>query len=101
MLIHIVLWNFNDDLSAEEKNDASKEIKIKLEILPKTITEILKIEVGFNAENAPETNHDICLYSEFESMEHLLLYQSHADHLAVGAIIKQYTNNRICIDYNV
>jgi hypothetical protein len=101
MLVHIVLWNFKSDLSEIEQQEGAKKIKDGLEHLTKSIPEIIKIEVGFNALNAPMENHQISLYTEFDSMDSLLIYQKHPDHLAIGKIIKQYTQERICIDYYV
>ncbi len=66
MLVHIVLWNFKSDLSEIEQQEGAKKIKDGLEHLTKSIPEILKIEVGFNALNAPMENHQISLYTEFD-----------------------------------
>ncbi|MBK6339685.1 MAG: Dabb family protein [Bacteroidetes bacterium] len=76
MLVHIVLWNFKSDLSEIEQQEGAKKIKDGLEHLTKSIPEILKIEVGFNALNAPMENHQISLYTEFDSMDSLLIYQN-------------------------
>ena len=99
MLVHIVMWNFKSDLSDLDQQEGTKKIKEGLENLSQTIPEIIKIEIGFNAPNAPSENHQICLYAEFESMESLLNYQKHPDHLLMAQTIKQYTQDRICIDY--
>ena len=64
------------------------------------IKEILQIEVGINV-NSSSAAYDVVLYSEFQDVESLDVYQNHPDHLEVVAFVKEVTQDRIVVDYQV
>ncbi len=98
MIKHVVCWNINEEVN---KAETAIKIKEKLTGLKEGIKEIKHIEVGLNDENAPETNHDIILISEFDSLETLNTYLKHPAHLQVVSEIKHYLKDRVAVDFIV
>ncbi|MDO4452895.1 MAG: Dabb family protein [Eubacteriales bacterium] len=97
MVTHIVLWNYLDTLTAEQKAEAGKKIKKDLECLKSVIPGVISLEVKLN-EMASSTK-DIGLFSEFESEEALNQYAVHPEHLKVVQYIKTVTCGRTAFDY--
>ncbi|MEG0153485.1 MAG: Dabb family protein [Cellulosilyticaceae bacterium] len=44
---------------------------------------------------------DVILLSEFDSVEILEAYQTHAEHLQVSRFVGSVLSNRKCIDYEI
>lgn len=99
MIKHIVFFSLAENAEGKTKLENAKIIKFELENLANFIPEILKIEVGINCPNAPKTNFDIALYSEFESLETLDIYQEHPEHKKVAAYIGKVRTARAAVDY--
>lgn len=97
MVKHIVLFKLKENLSQDEKQNVMKSFKEAIEALPSTITFIRKIYVGINI-NADE-KWDICLESEFGSLEDVKNYAIHPAHQAAAAILKDAKQDRACTDY--
>jgi hypothetical protein len=70
-----------------------------LENLINEIPQIKKIEVGINHPDAPAGNYDLALYSEFETMDDLDIYQKHPAHQQAAAYVKKVVTARVCVDY--
>jgi hypothetical protein len=61
--------------------------------------EVLKyIEVGQNYELIT-ASHDICLITQFETLDDLEIYRIHPEHLKVFELIKANTTLRAVVDY--
>ncbi|ADQ81049.1 Stress responsive alpha-beta barrel domain-containing protein [Paludibacter propionicigenes WB4] len=101
MIKHIVFFGLAENAEGKSKAENAKIIKSELENLINFIPEIKKIEVGINDPNAPKTNYDIALYSEFDSLETLDIYQEHPEHKRVAAYIGKVKTTRAAVDYNV
>jgi len=101
MIKHIVFFGLADNAEGKSKLENAEIIKFELENLINFIPEIKKIEVGINAPNAPKTNFDIALYSEFDSFETLDIYQEHPEHKRVAAFIGKVRTSRAAVDYKV
>lgn len=97
MVNHIVCWNFNENMTEEEKKEASFIIKDKLESIKPHAQGVISIEVKIN--ELASSNRDIALISKFETVEDLQAYQVHPMHVEAGKYIKSVTCNRACIDY--
>lgn len=97
MVKHIVLFKLKESLSQEEKQKVMTSFKNAIEALPATIGYIRKIHVGLNI-NADE-KWDICLDSEFDSLEDVRNYAIHPAHVAAASIIKEAKQDRACTDY--
>ena len=98
MIKHIVMWKLNDSLSKTEKEQAVLKMKTMLENLPASIPQVRSLEVGINI-NTSNAAYDAVLYSEFESMDDLSLYQKHPDHLHAADYIHSVVAARVVADY--
>lgn len=101
MIKHIVFFGLAENAEGKSKAENAEIIKFELENLKNLIPEILKIEVGINYPNAPKTNFDISLYSEFESFDTLNTYQEHPEHKRVASFIGKVRTTRAAVDYVV
>ena len=101
MIKHIVFFGLAENAEGKSKAENAQFIKFELENLIHHIPEIKMIEVGINLPNAPKTNYDVALYSEFESMEAVDIYQEHPAHKRVAAYIGKVRTTRAAVDYKV
>ena len=97
MVKHIVMFKLKDTLSKEEKLVVMKDFKAAIEALPAQIDVIRKIFVGFNINEAEQW--DICLESEFDSLDDVKVYATHPAHVAAAGILKDAKQDRACADY--
>ena len=97
MVNHIVLWNFKEGLSEQEKAEAAARIKRELEAVKEQVEGVVSLSV----EIAPlaSSNKDIGLISVFESEEALKNYQVHPAHVAAAGDVGSVTQLRTCLDY--
>ncbi|MBY6949967.1 Dabb family protein [Clostridium botulinum] len=100
MIKHIVMWKLKEFAEGKSKLENANIIKINLEDLKHRIDEVKLIEVGVNINNSQQA-YDVVLYSEFENLEDLNLYQNHPDHVKVGELINKVKEDRIVTDYEV
>jgi len=99
MVKHIVMWKLKEFAEGKSKDENIKFIKSELENLVNLITQIKHLEVGKNI--LPDIDYDAVLYSEFESVEDLEIYQNHPEHKKVAAYIAKIRDGRIAGDYIV
>ena len=97
MVKHSVMFKLKETLSAEEKLVVMNDFKAAIEALPAKIDVIRKVFVGLNINEAEQW--DICLESEFDSLEDVKLYAAHPDHVAAAGILKDAKQDRACVDY--
>ena len=97
MVKHIVMFKLKETLSAEEQLVVMNDFKAAIEALPAKIDVIRKVFVGLNINEAEQW--DICLESEFDSLEDVKLYAAHPDHIAAAGILKDAKQDRACVDY--
>lgn len=97
MVTHIVLWDYIDTLTPEQKIEAGIKIKNDLENLKSIIPGVISLEVKINQMDS--STKDIALFSEFESEEALKQYAVHPEHVKVGQYIKTVTCGRTAFDY--
>jgi len=101
MIKHIVFFGLADNAEGKTKAENAQLIKSELENLIHYIPEIRKIEVGINYPNAPKTNYDIALYTEFDNFEAVDIYQEHPEHKKVASYITKVRVSRAAVDYEV
>jgi len=101
MIKHIVFFELADMAEGKTRAENARYIKHELESLQGIIPELKSIEVGINHHDAPKTNHDIALYSEFETLADLEVYINHPEHKRVGDFIGKVKTSRACVDYEV
>lgn len=99
MVKHIVLWNFLDTMTEEEKKDAVEKMKGLLEPIKELVPGAVDIQVIGN--QVPSSNRDVALISTFETMEALATYQTHPAHVEAGKYVRSVTCDRACMDYTV
>ena len=97
MVKHIVLFKLKETLSKEEKYEVMNRFKSAIEALPEKIDVIRKVFVGLNM-NETET-WDICLESEFDTLDDVKYYAAHPNHIAAAGILKDVKQDRACVDY--
>ncbi len=97
MVKHIVLWNFIEALSPEERVQAGVKMKALLEPIKEKVPGATDIQVIMN--DLESSNRDIALISTFETVEALQAYQVHPDHVEAGKYVRSVTCNRACMDY--
>ena len=97
MVKHIVLWNFAEGLSGDEKKQAGEKMKALLEPIQNLVPGAVEIQVIRN--HLSSSNCDIALISTFESLDSLMTYQNHPAHVEAGKYVRSVTCNRTCMDY--
>lgn len=97
MVKHIIIWNFKEELSAEERRDAAAKIKLGLEALIEKIDGIVAISV----KTAPlsSSNSDLMLDSTFVDEAALIEYRDHPEHLKVATFVRSVMGERKCFDF--
>jgi hypothetical protein len=98
LIKHIVMWKLKEFAEGNDKLENIKIIKASLENLQKDISQIKLIEVGININTAAQA-YDLVLYSLFESMEDLSIYQNHPEHVKVAEFINKVRDERVVADY--
>jgi hypothetical protein len=92
------MWKLKKFAEGKDKLGNAKIIKIDLENLQNKIDKIRHIEVGINI-NESEQAYDVVLYSEFDSVEDLNLYENHPDHVRISEFISKVRDIRVVADY--
>ena len=67
----------------------------------KAIEEVKAFNVVRNVEGTPDSNYDVALIFDFETVEDLDNYQKSEIHLEFGAFVSTVRENRACIDFEV
>lgn len=99
MVKHIVLWNFLDTMTEEQKKEAVEKMKQLLEPIKELVPGALDIQVIGN--EISSSNRDVALISTFETQEALATYQTHPAHVEAGKYVRSVTCDRACMDYTV
>lgn len=97
MVNHIVMWNFKEELTVQEKEATAARIAKELAAVKEQVSGVVSLEVV--TKPLASSNRDIGLISVFESEEALQNYQVHPAHVAAGGFIRTVTENRTCLDY--
>lgn len=97
MVKHIVMWNFNPEMSTEEKKAAGEKMKALLEPIKDLVDGAVDIRVVVN--DMESSNRDIALIGTYETEEALKAYQVHPAHVEAGKFVRSVTCDRACLDY--
>ncbi len=100
MIKHIVIWKLKESDGESVKAANAKKLKTDIEALKEEIPEIKNIEVGLNM-SASDQSGDVVLYSEFNSLADLEIYQNHPAHQKVVEFVKEVVSERRVVDYDV
>lgn len=98
MIKHIVMWKLKENADGRSKAENIQIMKSMLEALKDKVPEIVKVEVGINIEGS-DMGFDLVLYSEFEDLQGLEIYQNHPDHLVVKEFVAKVREKRAVVDY--
>ena len=98
MLNHIVIFKLKEEFQGKKKDKIAKEIKEKLEELPRLVREIVYYEVGINSLNDPRA-YDLVLISKFESLQSLENYKNNEHHKRTLAFILERALDAKVVDF--
>ncbi len=98
MIKHIVFWSLLEEADGRSREENAKLIKAGLERLVGIVDGLRVAQVGTNLNSG---DYDLCLYSEFDSMEHLKAYQTHPEHLKVRELVSKVRSARVAFDFEV
>lgn len=96
MIRHICMFKLKDENKSENIATALEMLEIM-----KEIPLIKRFEVVTNDEEAPDSNYELSLIFDFDSIEDLNEYQKHPEHVKFGKFISSARENRACIDYKL
>ena len=97
MVKHIIIWSFREDLSQEERTEATKKIKTELEALQGLIEGLTEIKV--NTVPLASSSGDLMLDSTFVDEAALKGYQVHPEHVKAAQFVRSVVGERKCFDY--
>lgn len=100
MVQHIVMWNFKEEISEEEKVKLKKIMNEKLCELVGQVPGLL--EVKFVEEPLTSSTHEIALLTCMNTAEDVAIYASHSAHVFVADhYVRPYVKDRACLDYEI
>lgn len=100
MVRHIVLWNFNETVKDDKKDEIKANMKENLEGLLGQIPGLLSVD--FICNTLEGSSHEVALYTEFDNEESKKGYSVHPSHVKVAdTFVRPYTADRKCLDYEV
>ncbi len=99
MVKHIVMWNFNADMTPEDKKAAGVKMKELLEPIKDLVPGTVSIKVVMNG--LESSNREIALIGTYETEDALKAYQVHPAHVEAGKFVRSVTCDRACMDYEI
>lgn len=100
MIRHIVMFRFQESAQGRSREQNVALSKQKLEALPPVISQIRSFDVRLNC-NFNGVNCDLALIADYDNLDDLEAYRVHPAHVAVGAFMKETTELRASVDYEV
>ena len=97
MIRHICMFKLKEE---NREQNTGRALKLADELL-KPIDLLRGYAVVTNSKNAPESNYELSLIFDFDTMEDLIEYQKHPNHIEFGNFIKSVRTDRACIDYEI
>ena len=100
MVKHVILWQFNEELSTEEKEQLKANIKERLEALVGVVPGLRDVTV--ETKPMETSNADWLLDCTLDDEDALKGYAVHPAHVAVAKeLILPNSKTRVCMDYEV
>lgn len=100
MVYHIVMWNFKEEVAAEDKPRLKADMAANLKSLVGKVPGLLTVD--FVAEPITSSTHEIALVTTLEKAEDIKVYATHPDHVHVAnTYVCPYTCARACLDYEI
>jgi hypothetical protein len=97
MVKHIIIWNFKEEYTPDQKSEFAAKIKAELEALIDKIDGLLEIKVYTVPIGG--SNGDLMLDSTMRDEAALKFYQEHPDHMAAASFVRSVVSERKCFDY--
>ncbi len=97
MIRHIVMWKFKESGEGKTKEENMKLVTERLYALLPVIPELRRMEIGADISHT-DMSMDLCLLTEFETVEDMKLYAGHPEHLKVSAYVRKVIDSRAVID---
>lgn len=94
MIRHICMFK----LKQENKEELIREFFERAESL-KAIPQLKRFEVVCNDKRTPDSNYDVSLIFDLDSVEDLNAYQTSPIHVEFGRFVASVKEERACIDY--
>lgn len=101
MLRHIVMFKLSESLTPEERTKMLQTSADLTKNFKRDIPSLTDFQFVVNSAKAPESNYDIALICDFDSIKDLDLYQEHPVHKEFGSFITKVRENRACIDFEI
>jgi hypothetical protein len=95
------MFQYKEEAEGSKKENNLIKSKELLESLVNKVKEIKCLHVGLNDKEADNSNFDLVLTVDVESMADLEAYQINPDHKEVGKFIKKVAKARACVDYKM
>ena len=87
MVRHIVSWNFKPELSEEERRAAAETLVARMTALRDLVPCVERLEVFQPPIGL--SNCDLCMYTEIDKEENLVVYRDHPEHQKVDVYKRQ------------
>lgn len=100
MIRHIVLFKLKDFPGETEKISAAQKVIERLNELPLKIDLIRRYEAGIDVRKLPYS-YDVVLTMDFNDMADLDSYTVHPAHQDFITFNKDFSIEKVCIDYEV
>ena len=100
MIRHIVMFKLKDFNNESEKMAAVALVKKRLDELPSMINVIRQYEAGIDIRRL-NWSYDIVLTMDFDTMADLEAYIIHPEHKKFIEFNKDYSADKVCIDYEI
>lgn len=102
MIRHIVMWKLKEKAAGATKEKNAEKLKLILEGLRTTISEIKSVEVGIqtNTEDT-EAGLDVVLICDFETELDYQMYTRNPNHQKAVNFINSVADKRYFVDYKV
>ena len=100
MVYHIVMWNFKEEIAAEDKARLKADMEANLKGLVGKVPGLLTVD--FVKDTIPSSTHEIALVTTLEKAEDIKVYATHPHHVHVAdTYVRPYTCGRACLDYEI
>lgn len=99
MVKHVIIWNFKEELTADERKAAGAKIKEDIEGLMGQIEGLTDIKVYINP--LESSSGDLILDSTFVDESALKSYQVNPKHVAVATYVRSQVGSRASFDYEI
>lgn len=100
MIRHIVMFKLKDFANEADKLAASQEVIKRIDELPSKIDLIRRYKAGTDVRKLP-WSFDIVLEMDFDKMADLEAYTVHPSHQEFVAFNKDYSIDKVCIDFEI